>query len=139
MTGISAGFASVFGTPLAGTVFGVEVLAIGTVSYDAIAPCVVAAFVGDLVTRAWHIHHTVYTVAQVPRMSVVGVLCAMAAGCAFGLTGMMFARLTHAISRVAKRHIAWAPMRPFVGGIVVAVAVLFGTSGTKASLMGERV
>jgi H+/Cl- antiporter ClcA len=39
MAGISAGFASVFGTPLAGAIFGLEVLAIGRLRYDAILPC----------------------------------------------------------------------------------------------------
>ena len=39
MTGLSAGFASVFGVPLAGAIFGLEVLAIGRLRYDALFPC----------------------------------------------------------------------------------------------------
>ena len=45
MAGISAGFASVFGTPLAGAVFALEVLAIGRMRLDALLPCVIAAVV----------------------------------------------------------------------------------------------
>lgn len=52
MAGISAGFASVFGTPLAGTVFGLEVLTIGRMRYDALFPCIVAGIVADQVCRA---------------------------------------------------------------------------------------
>ncbi|MHC5830407.1 MAG: chloride channel protein, partial [Nostoc sp.] len=48
--GISGGFASVFGTPLAGTVFGLEVLAIGKINYDALFPSLIAAIVGNQVT-----------------------------------------------------------------------------------------
>jgi H+/Cl- antiporter ClcA len=48
--GISGGFASVFGTPLAGTVFGLEVLAIGRIHYDALFPSLIAAIVGNQVT-----------------------------------------------------------------------------------------
>jgi len=58
MAGISGGFGSVFGTPLAGSVFGMEVLAMGRLGYAVILPCFVSAFVGDYVTRAWGIHHT---------------------------------------------------------------------------------
>ena len=135
MMGISAGFASVFGTPLAGTVFGLEVLALGSLSYEAIAPCVIASFVGDLVTRAWHVHHTLYTVDSIPSMSVSGLLSAIAAGIAFGLMAMLFAELTHAIKHLAARHIAWAPLRPFVGGALVAVAVFaIGTDHTRRFL-----
>ena len=131
MAGISAGFASVFGTPLAGAVFGLEVLAIGTLTYEAIAPCFLAAFAGDLVTRAWHVHHTVYQVTQVPSMSLGGLVYSMLAGAIFGLAGMAFARLTHAISHLARKHIASPPLRPLAGGLLVTLAVFgFGTSHT---------
>lgn len=124
MAGISAGFASVFGTPLAGAVFGIEVLAIGILSYDAIAPCFLAAFIGDLTTHAWGVHHTIYRVTETPAFNLRGLLCSAVAGAIFGLVGMAFARSTHAISRLFKQHITWAPLRPFFGGVIVALAVL---------------
>jgi H+/Cl- antiporter ClcA len=135
MMGISAGFASVFGTPLAGTVFGLEVLALGALSYEAIVPCVVAAFVGEMVTRAWGVTHTIYTVDTVPPMSLRGLLCAIVAGVAFGLMAMAFAELTHAIKRLGARYISWPPLRPFVGGAVVAAVVFsLGTAHTRRFL-----
>jgi H+/Cl- antiporter ClcA/PII-like signaling protein len=131
MAGISAGFASVFGIPLAGAVFGMEVLAIGKISYDAIAPCFMAAFVGDLVTKAWGIHHTIYRVSEVPTMSISGVIYSMVAGVAFGLMGMGFAKLTHWVSHTARRYIANPTLRPVAGGLLVTIAVFgFGTSHT---------
>ena len=131
MAGIAAGFGSVFGTPLAGAVFGLEVLAIGRLSYDAIAPCFMAAFAGDLVTRAWGIHHTVFRVTEVPPMSVRGIVYSMLAGAVFGLAGMVFAKLTHAVSHTARKFIAHAPLRPVAGGLLVTVAVFaFGYSHT---------
>jgi H+/Cl- antiporter ClcA/PII-like signaling protein len=130
MAGISAGFASVFGTPLAGAVFGIEVLAIGKLSYDAIGPCFIAAFIGDLVTKAWGVHHTIYRVTSIPLLDIKGILAAMAAGAAFGLVGMAFAKTTHGVSHAARRYIASAPFRPFVGGLIVTAAV-FGLGTTK--------
>ena len=123
MAGISAGFASVFGTPLAGAVFGVEVLAIGAVSYDAIVPCFLAAFVGDLTTHAWGVTHTVYRVRDAPAVSVKGAACAAIAGVVFGLVAMVFARATHAVGHIFKARIAWSPLRPFAGGVLVALGV----------------
>jgi H+/Cl- antiporter ClcA/PII-like signaling protein len=131
MAGISAGFASVFGTPLAGAVFGLEVLAIGKLSYDAITPCILSAFVADLVTHAWGVHHTIYRVAEVPTMSLGGVIYSMLAGVAFGLVAMGFAKLTHSVSHIARRYIASAPLRPVAGGLLVTTAVFaIGTSRT---------
>ncbi|CAG9232102.1 Chloride/fluoride channel protein [Paraburkholderia tropica] len=122
MGGIAAGFASVFGTPLAGAIFGLEVLAIGRLRYDALLVCLASALAADQVCRLWGIEHTVYTIPFVPHASAAGFASAIVAGIAFGLVGMLFADSTHALSAFVKRKIAWAPARPFVGGLVVAVA-----------------
>jgi len=130
MCGLSAGFGSVFGTPLAGAVFGLEVLAIGSVNYEALAPCMLAAFFGDLTTKAWHIHHTIYAVTSVPVITVKGIFAAMAAGIVFGIAGMAFARTTHAISHFLRSRIAYPPLRPAAGGLLVTAAV-FALGTTK--------
>ncbi len=44
--GISAGFATVFGTPIAGALFGVEVLVLGQMLYDVLFPSFVAGIIG---------------------------------------------------------------------------------------------
>ena len=135
MAGISAGFASVFGTPMAGAIFGIEVLAIGRLSYDALAPCFLAAFVGDLVTRWWAVsftgaQHTLYRVTDAPALSAAGLFYAGLAGIAFGLTAMAFARVTHYISHTARRLIARSELRPVAGGAIVTAAV-FALGTTK--------
>jgi len=123
MAGMSAGFASVFGTPLAGAIFGLEVLAIGRMRYDAILPCFVAAIVADQVGMMWGIHHTHYLVALVPAIGAASLALTLVAGAVFGLAGSLFATATHGLSDRMKRHVRYAPLRPLIGGAVVAVAV----------------
>lgn len=123
MAGISAGFSSVFGTPMAGAIFGLEVLAIGRMRYDAIFPCFVAAIVADQVGLLWGVHHTHYLMTATAAVTPWTLLAVMLAGLLFGLTGMLFARTTHALSGFMKKHVAYAPLRPLIGGVVVAVAV----------------
>ncbi|VVE75939.1 voltage-gated chloride channel protein [Pandoraea captiosa] len=123
MIGMSAGFASVFGTPLAGAVFGLEVLAIGRMRYDALFPCIVAGIVADQVCLAWGVHHVHYAVGAIAPITTWSVVAVVLAGIAFGLVGMAFATSTHKLGALVKRHIAYAPLRPFVGGIVIATAV----------------
>jgi H+/Cl- antiporter ClcA len=135
MAGLAAGFGSVFGTPLAGAIFGLEVLTLGRLSYDAIFPCLLSAFIGDLVCKAWHIQHTIYRVTEVPTLTLPGIGYAMLAGIAFGLMGMAFARLTHAIGHWMRARIAYAPLRPFIGGLIVTTAVFaIGTAHTTKYL-----
>lgn len=128
MAGISAGFASVFGTPLAGAVFGLEVLAIGRLRYDAILPCFIAAIVGDLVPPLLGVHHTPYAIPFVPHLTPLAIGAVVLAGIVFGLAGMTFAALTHRLSRLLKHRIAFGPLRPVLGGcVVVAAAMALGT------------
>jgi H+/Cl- antiporter ClcA len=127
--GISGGFASVFGTPLAGTVFGLEVLAIGKIHYDALFPSLITAIVGNQVTLLLGLHHTAYRHApSIPPISIWGLISAIIAGAIFGLIARLFAKTTHEISHFFKSKISYPPMRPLIGGAIVAGIV--GLSGT---------
>ena len=128
MAGISAGFASVFGTPLAGAIFGLEVLAIGRLRYDALLACLAAAIAGDQVCLLWGhvlgIHHTHYAIDAVPALGLWPLAAVAIAGALFGLAGKLFADCTHALSGWMKRRVPYGPLRPLLGGCVVAAVVL---------------
>ncbi|MGA7436508.1 MAG: voltage-gated chloride channel family protein [Luteibacter sp.] len=123
MVGMSAGFAAVFGTPLAGALFGLEVLAIGRLRYDALFPCVIAAIVADQVCLAWGVHHVAYAVGAVAPLTGWTILSVIVAGIIFGLVGLLFAAATHRVGAMMKRMIGYPPLRPFIGGAVIAASV----------------
>lgn len=123
IAGISAGFGSVFGTPLAGAIFGLEVFLVGRLSYEALFPAFAAAIGADYVTRWWQVGHTHYHIQAVPDLTPAYALYAALAGLAFGATALLFGTLTHGIGRVFKARLAFAPLRPLVGGLLVAGAV----------------
>jgi H+/Cl- antiporter ClcA len=122
IAGMSAGFASVFGTPLAGAVFGLEVFLLGSVRYEAILPSFLAAVVADVVTRAWGVGHTPYPELAALPLTAGGLGATLLAGALFGLAARSFATLTHGITRFFGR-LAYAPLRPVVGGVLVAAAM----------------
>lgn len=126
MAGISAGFASVFGTPLAGAVFGFEVLAIGRLRYNAILPCLVAAIVGHCVCLLWGIHHTSYSqsISLVPPLTALNLTWAAVAGIAFGLCAYLFSWSSHEASHLFKKLIKQPLLRPVVGGLIIIAATL---------------
>ncbi|RMB54717.1 H+/Cl- antiporter ClcA [Sphingomonas sp. PP-CE-3A-406] len=128
MGGIAAGFGAVFGTPIAGAVFALEVLAIGRVEYRALVPCLVAALVGDWMCLAWGIRHGVYRIATLVPVDALLVAKAGIAGVAFGLVGLVFAEANHALGGWLKRIVPYGPLRPVLGGIaVISLVHLFGT------------
>lgn len=122
MAGISAGFSSIFGTPLAGAVFGLEVLAIGRLHYDALLPCTAAAVAAAQVSLLWGVHHVHDVIPSVPAVSAWPLAVMVIAGALFGLTGRLFAELIHRFSGWMKERIASALLRPLLGGIAVAAA-----------------
>ncbi|WP_438492866.1 voltage-gated chloride channel family protein [Paenibacillus sp. IHBB 3054] len=124
MCGISGGFASIFGTPLAGTIFGLEVIAIGLISHKALLPCFTASFVGDLVTtRLWKVHHTHYQVDVVPALDLVVLLKVIAAAIVFGLVSMLFSELTHFLKRTFTYIFKNPMLKSAVGGLIIIALV----------------
>ena len=131
MGGVAAGFGAVFGTPLAGAIFAMEVLTRGRIRYQAAVPCLIAAFVADRVCHACGATHTTYVVGAVVSASLASlfVLAKIAAAAvAFGLAGKLFAIASHGAGRLFKHLLPLAPLRLAVGGaLVVALYLLAGS------------
>ncbi|MCU6713131.1 voltage-gated chloride channel family protein [Paenibacillus sp. J5C_2022] len=127
--GISAGFGSVFGTPLAGTVFGLEVLAIGLIRHEALFPAFVASFVGNAVTtHLWKVPHAHYEIGAVPDLSFLLMAKIVLASILFGLTSLLFSELTAACKKWYSYFFSNPMIRSAVGGlIVIGLVFLVGT------------
>lgn len=121
--GISAGFASVFGTPLAGTVFALEVLIVGRMRYEALLPSLLTALVADYTCTVWNVSHTHYAIPFVPKIGAESLLWVILAGIGFGLAALAFSKIVHFWGNFFKSKIAYPPLRPVVGGVFIAVAV----------------
>lgn len=124
MTGIAAGFGSVFGTPLAGMVFGLEVLSIGRIRYDALVPCLVGSLTGDLVCRACGVTHATYAAPLSFSLTAPVLLWVLVAGGLFALASAGFIELTHRLGRLGKGLKGAPYVRPVIGGAIVVLATL---------------
>jgi H+/Cl- antiporter ClcA len=121
---IAAGFGSVFGTPLAGAVFALEVILVRKFRYNAIFPAFAAAFFADWITSAWNAPHSQYVVSFVPEISPTTLFYSSIAGIAFGLCAKLFKHSIHILTAFVSKKISFPPFRPFFGGILIAVVVL---------------
>lgn len=129
IAGISAGFASVFGTPLAGAIFALEVLVLGRIRLDAIIPSFMAAILADYFCTVWGITHTQYHITNVAAMTPINLLWCLLAGIIFGLVAVLFSKSTHFWSDLFNSKIKYPPLRPVIGGAVLALVVyLMGTT-----------
>jgi len=125
--GVSAGFASVFGTPLAGAIYGVEMLAIGRVRHDFIFPGIIAAVTSLEVSKFWGITYDSFPVhisasfSQIlfAKIIMIGILC--------GLVAWLFVELIEKIrflfTVLQQRFHIWQPLMPALGGLVLAALI----------------
>ena len=140
MCGMAAGFGAVFGTPIAGAVFALEVLAIGRIKYDALLPCLIASMLADIACSAYGIHHTHYSIAfmggikstsqWLPYLSFdFGLLLkVIAAGVAFGLVSFLFSEASHLIKSGATTYIPNKWLIPVVGAFfVIGISYVLGS------------
>lgn len=143
ISALAGGFGAVFGVPVAGCVFGLEVQSVGRLRYDAIVPALTASLVGDLVVKGLGVKHTV-----TPALSGIDITAGLVAkvalaGLAFGLTALVFSELTHGIKRFLAARVIWPPLRPFIGGVaIIGLTYAVGNrdyNGLSLALIGKSL
>ena len=123
MAGVSAGFGSLFGTPVAGAVFGMEVIAIGKIHYEGLLICAAASFVGDGICRSMGVHHSLYQVAALGMSWPLALKMALFAF-PVALVAGGFSELTHGLARWTQRLIVSPYLRALAGGLAVMALTL---------------
>lgn len=128
IAGMSAGFSSVFGTPIAGTLFAMEVLAIGFVRQEALFPSLWAALVGNWVTTFFGAAHTHYSMGIVPEATPSLIIKLVIAAILFGFAGRLFSWTTRITKVIMTNWFNNPVIKSFVGGVIVILLVfLVGT------------
>lgn len=123
--GISAGFASVFGTPLAGALFALEIVVFYKINFKKVVLSFLVAFIAYYTVEFWKIKHTHYSIPTIPEMNFSTLAWVIVVSIAFGLAALVFARSAHFWSKLFSKTIKYPPLRPFVGGIILALSVYF--------------
>lgn len=124
ITAIAGAFGSVFGVPVAGAIFALEVQRVGRVRYEALVPAFVASFVGDAVVRSLGVHHTVFPAMPDIDLNSTMMWRVVVFGVIAGALAWFFTRLTHAIRDTTARFIPWYPARPMIGGVILAALIV---------------
>lgn len=122
-TGISAGFAGLFGTPFAATIFSLEVLHMGTINYSALFPTLLSAFVALTVSNLFGIKHFHFKVNNIPDFNINMIIPILVTSLCFAITGFLFAFLLHKL----KKNKVLVEMNPilkiFLGGIFISITI----------------
>ncbi len=139
MAGMAAGFGAVFGTPVTGAIFALEVLAVGRIKYGALMPCLIASLVADITCTSFPIHHTHYSIGYSAKeamgamsfisFDVLLLLKVLIAGACFGLASYGFAALSHRLKAKSQQLIGRKWLIPAVGAaLVLGISYCLGTT-----------
>lgn len=127
--GVAAGFGAVFGTPLTGAVFAIEVLTIGKIKYDALLPALMASVVGDFTVSAWGIQHRAYHIDSTDPIAVFLLGKVIVAAVIFGLASFSFSLAVNTVKAFFLKRIKVQWLIPVFGGlIIIALTYILGKS-----------
>jgi H+/Cl- antiporter ClcA len=131
--GIGAGFAAVFGTPVSGALFGIEVLYLGRIEYPVLFPCLVAGIVAHLICGVSAPIPTLHADAASLGQRAVVPWC-IAFGAAFGVVALLLIESMRAVEKLATRF-ARRPFRVAAAG-GAALALLYTAAGDAYAGLG---
>ncbi len=117
--GISAGFAAVFGTPIAGSMFGVEVLFVGAILYEVLLPSFIAGITAYQVSASLGVTYFHGQVNVIPVFSELFLLKVMVAGLFFGVCSIILIEVLRACDRISERINVWKPLKGLIGGVLL--------------------
>ncbi len=128
--GVAGGFGAIFGTPVAGCVFALELVVVrGRFRLDALLAALVASIVGDLTTRAFGVGHSHFPQSESVALTPLLLLKWVVFAAAVALVTVAFIELTTIIKKYSEQYLPRLPWRMFVGGVVVVVLwQIVGTS-----------
>jgi len=131
--GISAGFAAVFGTPISGALFGIEVLYLGQIDYSVIFPAMVAGIVGHLACGVQPPFPALHD--SMPDLGrVVTILLALGSGAAFGLVALLLIESMRGLEHGLRRFEHHPYLVAAGGG--VALVLLYALAGEQYAGLG---
>lgn len=144
--GISAGFATVFGTPVAGALFGVEVLVLGKILQEMFFPSLVSAIISVQIARSFglsYIHQSV-NVRQFSQALFVEVLLS---GLYFGLVALLLTQTLKVMKKLSQKLTIWTPLKGIIGGVLMILLTFIlssrylglGLNSIETALRGDQV
>ena len=128
--GISAGFATVFGTPISGAIFGVEVLIVGIIMYDVLLPSFIAAFSAYATAKYLGVHYETFHTAfftKAIQINFTLILEVMLAGLFFGLIAFFLITFLKKTEHLIKKININSYIKAFLGGtLLVLISFVIG-------------
>lgn len=148
ISGMAAGFAGLFQTPLAATFFAMEVLVAGALQYDALLPALTGSFVASYTSHLLGLEKFTVVIEDTLNMSPSMIVKLIVIGIVFGIVGGAFAHVLSLAKKFFATLINDPIKRIFAMGCILTLVLLvlhmgrycgLGTNLISASFSGENI
>lgn len=128
MTGMSAAFSALFGTPFAAAIFSMEVVSVGVMYYSALVPCVVSSLTAISVAKRLGVSYMSYSEFPIPEFTAYTSVTVIILGIFCSIISILLCSILIMSERGLVNHISNPYLRVFLAGLtIVAAAWIFGT------------
>lgn len=124
MSGISAAFSALFGTPMAAAFLAMEIASIGIMYYAALVPCIWASLTAYMLAKAFHAPFENLAISSDVTLNLGGSarVILLAVLCAF--VSILFCKTMHGIKALYARFFPNPFIRAFTGGVIIILLSL---------------
>lgn len=120
VSGMAAGFAGLFQTPIAAVFFAIEVLAVGVIEYKALFPTLVASYTACYTSHLLGLEKFSIALNDQVSFDLMTVVKLAILGVVFGIVGGLFAQALHMIKDMFSKWLKDPFKKIFVVGVVIS-------------------
>lgn len=134
LSGVSAVFAALFGTPLTAVIFALEGISVGVIYYSGLVPCINSALIGYGISYLIHGKGEGFNLSYIPNLDVIMIFKVVLLAALCGILSTVIVLAFSQSSKLATKLIPNPYVRIFVGGlIIIGLSMLFPSGNYNGS------
>lgn len=124
MCGMSAAFSAIFGTPIAASIFSMEVVSVGVMYYAALVPCVFSSLVASKFATHMGIGPNVFKIRHMPLFEVVPSLKIIGLALCCAALSVVFCMALHSLGDFYRNKLKNPYIRIIVSSLVIILLTI---------------
>ena len=134
ITGMAAGFAGLFQTPLTATFFAIEVITAGVLDYEALLPALIASFLASTTSAFLGLEKFSVNIGSTLDLNGMTIIKVIVLGIAFGLTGWCFSSALSNVKKLMADKLENPYLRIGMVSVPLAIFLLAASAGRYCGL-----